>query len=89
MEINTVFEIIKKKQLVPLIRLFGLFTPFYRLSYVAALVDNGYFHVVAKQPLALNELLSTVGIEPEQSASLEAWLQVGVRLHEISLKNGQ
>lgn len=89
MEINTVFEIIKKKQLVPLIRLYGLFTPFYRLGYIAGLVDNGYFQLLAKKPLSLHEIMSTMGIEPEQTASLQAWLQVGVRLHEISAQNGK
>ena len=86
---EAVFEFIKKKQLVPLLRLYGMSTPFYRLGYIAALVSNGCIQVLKEKSASLDELMSTIDIEKEYSEEVKAWLQVGIRLGEISLKNGK
>jgi hypothetical protein len=89
MGINAVFELIKNKQLVPFLKLNRMFTPFYRLGYIAALVNNGYFQALKENPASLDELMTTMGIEKEHGEGLKAWLQVGIRLNEVNLKDGR
>lgn len=66
-----------------------MFTPFYRLGYIAALADNGYFSILKENPSSLDELLAVLDIDSEHSEALKAWLQVGIRLHELSLVDGK
>lgn len=88
MGIEAVFELVKNKQFVPFLKLYGMFAPFYRLGYIAALVNNGYFQALKEKSASLDELMSTMGIEKEYTEEIKAWLQVGLRLNELSLKNG-
>ncbi len=89
MGIKAVFELIKKKQLFPLLKLFRMLTPFYRLGYIAALVNNGCFQILTDKSVSLDELMSAMSIEKEYSEGVKACLQVGIRLNEISLRNGR
>lgn len=89
MGIKAVFEIVKKKQLFPLLKLMKMITPSYRMAYITALLNNGYFRFLKDTSLSLDELMLAMGIEKEYSEEVKAWLQVGIYLKEISLKNGR
>lgn len=89
MRLEAALELIKNRQLAPLLRLYGMFTPFYRLGYIAALADTGYFSILKENPSSLDELLAVMDIDSEHGEALKAWLQVGIRLHEISLVDGK
>jgi 4-hydroxy-2,2'-bipyrrole-5-carbaldehyde O-methyltransferase len=81
-------ELLWNKQLFLVLKLSALFTPFYRLSYIAALINNGFLEILAEKPLPFDELAHRVGIEKENFGALKAWLQAGMRLKEIGLEDG-
>ena len=85
MGFKAIGEILKKNQLFLFLKLAGLFTPFYRLSYIAALINNGFLEILGKKPLPFDALAQKIGVEKEYFGALEAWLQTGIRLKEISL----
>ena len=89
MQITAALDLIKNKQLAPLLKVYGMLTPFYRLGYIAALANTGCLQILKNGPAALDELAASLGIASEHRDGLRAWLQVGVRLDEISLENGR
>lgn len=88
MGLRAMLELIRTKQLFLMLKLAGLFTPFYRLSYIAALVNNGFLEILGEKPLSFDELAQKVGVDKEYFGALEAWLQAGMRLKEIGLEEG-
>lgn len=89
MGMKALISVIQKRQLLPLLKLSGMITPFYRLGYIAALVNNGYFQTLADAPKSLDEIMVEMGIAKEQSEGLAAWLQVGIRLKEVRFGAGK
>ncbi len=89
MRLKILIELLRSKQLFLLLRLSALVTPFYKLSYIASLVHNGFFAILAERPASLEELSRRLEIDASHAASLVAWLQVGVRLKEIALRDGK
>lgn len=85
MNLKTVIELARNKQFFLLVKLTGLLNPFYKLSYLASLIDNGFIDFLADRPRKLEELAEIHGIAKEHHESLKAWLQVGIRLNEIGL----
>jgi len=85
MGFKAIGEMLRKKQLFLFLKLAGLFTPFYRLSYIAALINNGFLEILGEKPVPFDELAPRIGVDKEHFGALEAWLQAGVRLKEIGL----
>jgi SAM-dependent methyltransferase len=86
MGFKAMVELLRDKQLFLFLKLSRLFTPFYRLSYIAALINNGFLEILAEKPLPFDELAQRVGVSKEKFGALEAWLQTGMRLKEIGLE---
>jgi len=87
MGLKALGELFQDKQLFLLLELVRLFTPFYRLSYIASLINNGFLEILGEKPLPFNKLAQSVGVEQENFGALEAWLRAGIRLKEIGLDN--
>ena len=85
MGLRAIGELIRNKDLFIFLELARLFTPFYRLSYIAALINNGFIEILGEKPLRFDALAQRVGVERENFGALEAWLQAGMRLKEIGL----
>ncbi len=85
MGLRAIGELLRDKQLFLFLELARLFTPFYRLSYVAALINNGFLEILGEKPLPFDQLAQNVGVEEENLGGLEAWLGAGMRLKEIGL----
>ncbi len=86
MLLKALFEMIRSRQLFPLLKLARLTTPYYRLSYIASLAENGFFDLLGDDvTMSLDEIARTYGIESEHTEALRAWLQVGVKLGELDL----
>ena len=88
MGFKAITELLWNKQLFLFMKLAGLFTPFYRLSYIAAVINNGFLETLADKPVPFEAFAQRVGVDKEHFGALEAWLQAGVRLKEIGLEEG-
>ena len=86
MGFRAMVELLRDKQLFLFMKLAGMFTPFYQLSYIAALINNGFLEILGEKPLPFDELAQRVGVSKENFGALEAWLQTGMRLKEIGLE---
>jgi protein-L-isoaspartate O-methyltransferase len=89
MIIKAFLEMIRKRQLVPYLRLSRNLIPFYQLSYIAALERSGLLGLFAKGPLELMELMAAAGMQDGDPEMMEAWLQVGIRLNQIRFRGNQ
>jgi SAM-dependent methyltransferase len=89
MVIQAFLEMIRKRQLLPYLRLSRNFIPFYRLSYIAALERSELLSLFSKGSLELNELMHTTGMQDGDPEMMEAWLQVGIRLKQIRFRSGK
>lgn len=58
--------------------------PFYRLTFVAALGESGLLRRLAAGPATLDALAEVFAARGQGKEALEAWLQMGVRLHLLS-----
>src|SRR3569832_807259 len=56
----------------------------YKLTYLAALAECGLLKLLAKGPAAFDSVLEFCGVREQGREALEAWLQMGVRLHLLS-----
>jgi hypothetical protein len=88
MGLRAMVELLRDKQFFLFLKLSRLFTPFYRLSYIAALINNGFLDILAGKPVPFDELAQRIGVGKENFGGLEAWLQAGIRLKEIGLEEG-
>lgn len=89
MRFEAVLDLVKHKQLAPLLKIYMMLTPFYRLGYIAALANNGCFNILKEGPATLDELLSALNIKGDYREELKAWLHLGIRLNELGLENGR
>lgn len=86
MGLKAIGEIIRKKELFLFLTASGLVTSFYRLSYIGALINNGFLKILEEKPVPFDELAKQVGVDEEHFGALEAWLGAGMRLKEIGLE---
>ncbi|MFH8791319.1 SAM-dependent methyltransferase [Streptomyces sp. NPDC017941] len=65
-----------------------LFTPLYRASFLAAAAGSGVLRCMATRPCDLESIAEHLGTGPEERRRLRAWLDIGVRLGELDLREG-
>ncbi|MFD9905352.1 SAM-dependent methyltransferase [Streptomyces sp. NPDC059063] len=65
-----------------------LFTPLYRASFLAAAAGSGVLGCMATRPCDLESIAERIGAAPEDRQRLRAWLEIGVRLGELSRGEG-
>jgi SAM-dependent methyltransferase len=80
-------KLFENNQLAALVGVKTLLKPFYTLTYLAGAESNGLLRQLAGHPLTFDELARTFAINPKSREALEAWLQLGLRLHLLALKN--
>jgi SAM-dependent methyltransferase len=84
MNLKTALALSRGGRLRLLWRVTSLFTPIYRVTFVAAASSSGVLRLLADGPKPLSELARTLAPDPSTHAGLEAWLELGVRLHELA-----
>ena len=89
MRIKTLLSLMKNGQLTLLLKLSGWANKFYKLSYIAALFENGFAEYLSSGAKSLDELSELLNIGPDARDALEAWLQVGVRLRVLKIVEGR
>lgn len=72
--------------IVPLVAM-GMFKPFYRLSFLAAVASNGLLELLAAGPMSFEQLAARYCREESQHDALRAWLQMGMRLKALKLND--
>lgn len=85
MKLQTAVALVKGGRLGLLWRTNALFSPFYRLSFVAAASSAGLLGLLSSGPRSLAEVATGLGVGPDGHAGLAAWLGLGVRLGELAL----
>lgn len=87
--IKPILKLLKNGQLFLLLQLTRLMTPFYKISFIAALVNTSMFKTLAQGGVSLDSLMQEHGINPEHRGRMAAWLQMGVRINEIKIDKDQ
>jgi SAM-dependent methyltransferase len=85
MNLKTAYSLVSGGRLRLLWAATRLFTPFYRLSFVAAAARAGLLRRLADGPQPLAALAAEMAPNPATHAALAAWLGLGVRLGELAL----
>jgi SAM-dependent methyltransferase len=87
MSLAPLLTLIKNRQLLPAMRINALFKPFYKISYLAGAKKCGLLDILSKSPLTFDDLAKAYCQDAKASEALHAWLQLGIRLGFLSLKN--
>ena len=84
MNLKTALSLVKGGRLRLLWNATSLFTPFYRISFVASAVSSGLLELLADSPKSLDQLAVALAPDGQSRPGLEAWLGLGVRLGELA-----
>lgn len=84
MKLKTALALSRGGRLRLLWKVTGLFTPIYRISFVASASTCGLLRLLADGPRPLAEIAETLAPDPATHPGLEAWLDLGVRLRELA-----
>lgn len=83
MNLRTAISLSKGGRLRLLWHVTKLFTPFYRVSFVASAARAGVLRLLAGGARPLGEIAAEIAPDPAAQASLEAWLDLGVCLGDL------
>ena len=87
MKLKTFINYIKSGQIFLLLKLSQWSGSFYKLNYIAALLENGFAKYLSPTPRSLEEIAENFQINSRDA--LEAWLQIGVRLKVLDRLQGR
>lgn len=87
MSLTPFLNMIKQGQLLPAIEVNSLYKPFYRLCYLAGAKSCGVLDVIAKKPLTFEALAELYCQDDKAREAMGAWLQLGVRLGLLGVKD--
>lgn len=88
MKTKTFLQMMKNGQGRLLLQTLKLIPQFYRISWLAAAARHGLLRSLNDGPKSFDELAREMALKPEHRYALESWLQIGVRLREISVGAG-
>lgn len=88
MRVKTLSEVWRRGQLRLLLRATRLTTAYYRVAWLAAAARTGLLSRLAGGPLPLDALGFSRASQAEPTDGLRTWLEMGVRLGELSLRDG-
>ena len=83
MKARTAVEVLRQGQLVLLLRVMRLMTPYYRLVWLIAAFRAGLLKRLANGPVSFADLARDMVREPEDQDWLHKWLELGVRVGEL------
>lgn len=87
MSLTPFLKLIQQGQLVPALEVNALYRPFYKLCYLAAAKNCGLLDALAKGPLTVGDLADVDCQDGKAREAMEAWLQLGIRLGLLGLKD--
>ena len=74
---------LKGGKLPLLLRFKGLFNNFYKVSFLASMIDTAFMEQLAQGPVSLEDLTKKFPQTPTTRNAIEAWLSLGVQLGVI------
>jgi 4-hydroxy-2,2'-bipyrrole-5-carbaldehyde O-methyltransferase len=80
-------KLFQNHQLAALIGVKALLKPFYKLTYLAGAKSSGLLGQLAGRSLTFDELARTYATNSKSREALDAWLQLGLRMNLLNLKN--
>ncbi|WP_158628772.1 SAM-dependent methyltransferase [Dyella choica] len=89
MSIKPFLKLLKNDQLTAFTGVNILFKPFYRLAYLSAAKQGGLLDLLSEGPASLERLAALYCQDAKAREALEAWLQLGVRLGFLQLRDGE
>jgi len=84
MNLRTLVSLVRKGQIGALRTLGKASRNYYRVAFIASGLNSGLLRRLATGPVSLEALVRDLDINPMMYRSLEAWLQVGVNLGELT-----
>ena len=89
MSLTPFLTLIKNRQFLPALRVNALYKPFYRLSYLAGAKKGGLLDALSKSPLTFDDLADIYCEDAKAREAMSAWLQLGIRLGFLGLKDAR
>lgn len=89
MSLAPLLELIKNRQLLSAIRVNALYKPFYQICYLAGAKNGGLLDALANGALTFDDLAKENGQSEKAREALYAWLQLGIRLGFLRLKDNK
>lgn len=89
MSLTSILKLIRKRQLLPALKINALHKPFYQLSYLTGAKNCGLLDALSKNPLTFDGIAKVYCQDAKAREALEAWLQLGIRLRLLGLRNGR
>lgn len=83
MKARTAVEVLRKGQLLLLLRAMRLMNPYYRLVWLIAAFRAGLLKRLAARPATFSELTRDMVGDPKDQDWLRKWLELGVRVGEL------
>lgn len=87
MSLTPFLKLIKERQLVSALRVNALYKPFYKLCYLAGAKNCGLLDMLSKSPLTFDDLADIYCQDAKAHEAMRAWLQLGIRLRLLGLKD--
>lgn len=87
MFLTALLKLMAGGQLLPALRVNALYRPFYKLCYLAGAKDCGLLDALAERPATFDALADVYCEDAKAREALAAWLQLGVRLGLLGVKN--
>lgn len=85
MKFKAFLSLIRGGQFFHILRLSRLLESVYRADFLSTSASSGVLRLLAAGPASLDRLAAELRLEAPYRNALEAWLQVGVRLKELSV----
>jgi SAM-dependent methyltransferase len=87
MSLTPFLRLIEKGQFLPALEVNALYKPFYKLCYLVGAKNGGLFDALAKRSLTFNDLADIYCQDDKAREAMGAWLQLGIRLGLLGLKD--
>lgn len=89
MNLSTLRKLVFEKNILSFLRLGSQTQTIYRCAFATAAGSSGVLGMLAARPRAAGEIAQAMQLGADKLAALEAWLECGVKVGEIALRNGQ
>lgn len=88
MRARTAIELVRRGQLIILVRAMRLLVPFYRLVWLVSALRAGLLGRLSRGAVPFNELAGEMAADPADHDWLRNWLELGVRVGELRCDGG-
>ena len=83
MAINILLKFIRKSPILLMLRMNKTLSEFYRAGFISTAISEGIYDVLSKGPTSIKDIQGSIGANFNREG-LEAWLELGVSLGELT-----